>query len=255
MNQNQTIQRLHAEWNFPHPAPFDNTRDYRACPNDWEQLPEVNCRVTQKKICGQLLSVHGDVELPVEGARIEIHSVMSLKRVIIGLPGTVLAHCRMLLLEAAKPIDLYQPSKHIAEAPLISFADVQKLCEIPGHELLVSAARSQEDTSFRRLLGSNLAIAQLLLCYYHPTSFPAVHTANAVTNEVGCFQSTVLETGNADDRAGYLFIARHKISSCLYITLYNPTPATWYTHWDLPEDKAVILRTRHPFALRARTKQ
>jgi len=255
MNQIQTSQRPHLERAFHHPIPLDNTSDHAARGGSSTPLREFNCRSVQRNIGGQLLSVHGDVELPVEGAHVEIHSVAALKKVTNELPASVLAHCRTLLLEAAHPIALRQSSKHVADEPLLSFADVQNLRDIPGYELLATAARSQEDASFRRLLGSNLAIARLLLCYYHPASFSAMLMASVVTNAVGCFQCTLLEPGNADDKPGYLFIARHKISSNLYVTLYNPTPAGWYTHWDWPEDKTVILRTCHPSALRARMKQ
>jgi len=253
MNQNPIIQLQHPEKAFRHPAHIGNISDYPARTSNVKPLREFNSRSIQRNIRGQLLSVHGDVELPVEGAHVEIHSVASLKKVTTELPDSVLAHCRTLLLEAA-PIDLCQSSKHVVDEPLLGFADVQNLRDIPGYELLAAAARSQEDASFRRLLGSNPAIARLLLCYYHPASFSAMQLACAVTNAMGCFQYTLLEPASADDKPGYLFIARHKISSSLYVTLYNPTPATWYTHWDWPEEKAVILRTRHPSALRARTK-
>jgi hypothetical protein len=190
--------------------------------------------------------VQGNAELPVEGAQIEIHAVKPLKWVANTLPKAVLVHCRTLLLEKLKPIDLYRSGGHVADAPLVSFADVQQLRDIHGYEILAAAAKSQADDSFRHLLGSNTEIARLLLCYYHPASFSTAHVSDATTDEAGLFQRTLLEAENADDRPGYMFIARHTISKNLYATLYKPMPATWHTYWNWPADKTVTLRTRHP---------
>jgi hypothetical protein len=75
-----------------------------------------------------------------------------------------------------------------------------------------------------------------------------VHTANAVTDQLGLFQCTVLEQGG-DNEPGYLFVARQRISNSLYATLYHPSPATWYTYWDFAGSSSITLRTRHPMAL------
>lgn len=253
MNQKQAIREQYHQNNLLIPASIQSTNNCLVAANGQEPLPEFNCGSALKNIYGQLLSVCGDVELPIEGACVEIHAVTPLKRVVSGLSDAVLAHCRTLLLETAMPVDLYHASGHVADTPRVSFADIQCLRDIPGYELLAAAARSQADASFRRLLCSNPAIAKLLLCYYHPASFSAVRMADAITDATGSFRHTVLESGNADERPGYLFIARRKLSSSLYITLYKPTPVAWHTYWSWPVYKAITLRSSHPLLQRVHT--
>lgn len=257
MSQSRTLrEQCHTRKLLP--CAVENTLDSLGRAQSPVQLPVPTSMPdkeedTRRNISGQLLDVSGAIEVPVENALIEVHAVTPLKQVVNTLSCSVLAHCRKLLLETVTPVDLYQASKHVADKPLLSFADVQRLRDIPGYELLAAAARSQTDASFKRLLYSNPTIAGLLLCYYHPASFPVVHLTNTTTDDMGRFQCAVLESGNADERQGYLFIARHKVSSHLYITLYHPTPVTWYTHWELSGEGFVTLRTRHPLTLRKNT--
>lgn len=246
MNRSQAIREEHFERNFPLSVAFDSAGNYIAAANSTDRMAEHGCGSVQKTIDGLLLSVQGNVETPASNVQVEIHAVKPLKWVANTLPAAVLAHCRTLLLEAVKPIDIYRCAGHVADAPLVSFADVQQLRDIHGYELLAAAAKSQGDDYFRHLLGSDPDIARPLLCYYHPASFSTVRVAEATADAGGRFQCTVLEPRNADDKPGYVFIARHTISSNLYVTLYRPTPATWHTYWNWPADKIITLRTTHP---------
>lgn len=256
MNQRQAISEKN-EQKTPSIASIESTIDQLHTANSSQQASQRNCGSAQERnISGHVLAIpvatHGGMELPVADASVELYAVSSLHAVASDLPKTVLDHCRTLLLERAQPIDLYQGGGHVVDEPLISFADVLQLREIPGYELLAAAAKSQSDTSFKRLLCSNAAISKPLLCYYHSGSFPAVCAANATTDAAGFFQFTVPQFRDANDQLGYSFIVRHRISSSLYITIYNPTPAAWYTHWDWPIDKMVTLRTRHALAVRGK---
>lgn len=253
MNRHQTIGKQHFEPNFLRSVSIGSARNYVAAADGQSPVAKLNCGGIRKIISGRLLSVHANEELPVEGAKIEIHAVKPLKWVANTLPKAVLGHCRTLLLEKLRPIDLYRSSGHVADTPLVSFSDVLQVRDIPGCELLAAAARSQTDDSFRHLLGSNSEIARLLLCYYHPASFSCAPVADATTDETGLFQCTLLEADNADDRSGHLFIARHTISSNLYVTLYKPMPATWHTYWKWPANNMVTLRTSHPLVRRQPT--
>jgi hypothetical protein len=229
---------------------IESTLGYWKAGHSLQQMPELAFdSIEERNVSGQVLATHDGAEQPVIDACVELYAVSPLKVVANSLPKAVLDHCRTLLLGKAKPIDLYPCGGHVADMPLVSFADIQQLCEIPGYELLAAAAKSQPDTSFKRLLSSNPAILRPLLCYYHPASFPAVHVASAFTDTAGFFRSTVLDSCNADEQFGYLFIIRNRISKSIYTTLYNPSPATWYTHWNWSNDKSVTLRTRHPLAL------
>jgi protein tyrosine phosphatase (PTP) superfamily phosphohydrolase (DUF442 family) len=206
--------------------------------------------LSAQHISGCVLAVQGAEEIPVAGARVELHRVESLRAQTACLSNDVLDHCRTLLLTRMRPVELYLAGDNVVDAPLTRFDDILKLRDIPGYELLVAAAKSQPNNSFTKLLCNNPAILQPLLCYYHPNSFPAVCTAHATTDAAGFFHFSVAEQGNLDEQPGYRFIVRRSISHNLYVTLYNPTPAAWHTYWDLPDDKTVTLRTRHPLALR-----
>lgn len=207
----------------------------------------------EKALGGQVLAAHNGGELAVAGARVELYSVSPLRSVVRDMPKSVLVHLRALLLEKALPIDLYQCGGHVADAPIIDFADVLRLHEVPGYELLVAAAKSQPDASFKQMLCNNPAVLQPLLCYYHPGSFSAACVASTISDAAGFFQFSVPKFDSADEQPGYCFIVRRPISSSFYITLYSPTPAAWHTHWNWSTGKTVTLRTRHPLALRAHT--
>lgn len=206
----------------------------------------------QKIIRGRVLVACDGVEQPTTNVRVELYTVSPLKAVASALPKEVLDHCRTLLLEKSQPIDLYPSANHVADGPVISFADILKLRETPGYELLAAAAKSQSDASFTQLLCNNPAILQPLLCYYHPGIFSAACTDHTTTDAAGFFNFAVVESGNAEEQPGYRFIVRRSISRNLFFTLYNPMPAAWHTHWNLSDDKTVTLRTRHPLALRER---
>lgn len=215
-------------------------------------VPRFNAeRAPGKIILGRIVATDGDNEQPVAAAHVDLYTVGSLKSVARNLPAAVLAHSRALLLESSLPIDLYSCGSHVADAPVVSFADVLQLREIPGYELLAAAAKSQPDASFKQLLCNNPSILKPLLCYYHPGSFPAVCAASTLSDAAGFFQFAVPQHGDDGEPPGFRFIVRRSISSSLYVTLYNPTPAAWHTHWDWPDHKSITLRTRHPLALRA----
>ena len=212
-----------------------------------------NRRAREISLAGQVLAAYNGGELAVVGARVELHCVSPLRQVVRDMPEAVLAHLRALLQERAMPVDLYACGGHVIDAPLVDFADVLRSREMPGYELLVAAAKSQSDASFKRLLGNNPLILKPLLCYYHPGSFPAACVAGTISDAAGFFRFAMPQYGGADEQPGYHFVVRRPISSSFYITLYNPTPAAWYTHWSWPAGKTVALRTRHPLALRAHT--
>lgn len=218
-----------------------------------------------KIITGQILAlcvdrdqaVPGDKpifnEQPVGGVQVDLHAVSSLNDVADDLPKELLSHCRMLLREKPASIDLYRKADEIVDAPLIGYDDIVRLPEIPGYELLAAAAKSHDDVSFEQQLRNNAAILRRLLCYYHPGLFSDVCSASVTTDAAGRFRFTVQQCASVGEQVGYRFAVRRPISSSLYVMLYDPSPAAWYTRWDWMDIDNVVLRTRHPFALRAQS--
>jgi len=208
-----------------------------------------------KTIWGQVVAMCDADERPLAGVQVDVYAVSSLNDVMHDLPIALLAHIRALLLEKNAPLDLYRSGGDIADMPLISFADVLRLRDIPGYELLAAAAKSQADEAFKQQLCGIPAIFQPLLCYYHPGHFSAVCSASITTDANGRFQFSVQQGANVNAQPGYRFVVRRPITNSLYLTLYNPTPAAWYTRWDWSNIDAVTLRTRHALALRAQSPQ
>lgn len=187
---------------------------------------------------------------PVAGVQVDLYAVSSLNDVSDDLPHELLMHCRKLLLDKPAPIDLYGSNNELVDAPLIGFDDIVRLRDIPGYELLAAAAKSHDDASFKQQLRNNPTIFRRLLCYYHPGLFSDVCSTSVITDAAGNFQFTVHQCANVDEQVGYRFAVRRPISTSLYVMLYDPTPAAWYTRWDWSDIDTVVLRTRHPFALR-----
>ena len=202
---------------------------------------------TAKIITGQILALYDDTEQSVAGVQVDLYAVSSLNDVADDLPTELLTHCRMLLLDKPAPVDLYS---ELADTPLIDFDDILRLPEIPGYEMLVAAAKSHDDASFKQQLRNNPTIFRRLLCYYHPGLFCDVYSTSVITDANGSFRFTVPQSANADEQVGYRFAVRRPISSSLYVMLYDPSPAAWYTRWDWSDTDNVVLRTRHPFAVR-----
>ncbi len=207
---------------------------------DW--LARTDC------ISGQLLAV-GDDERVVVGARIELHAVSPLQTVLRDLSADALAHIRQLLVQGPTPLHIYAPSRHVADRPQVGFDDIERLRDAPGFELLTSAARLQADPAFRQLLANYPAIARPLLAYYHPCSFSSSCLGVVNTDSTGMFRFPVLRHGDPLTEPGYYFVARRAVSSSLFVSLYEPSPISWYTHWDLRGCALVTLRSSHPFAI------
>ena len=207
----------------------------------------------KRTVSGHVLTVAGGAEQPVSGARVELHAVSPLSTVVDTLSESVISHLRSLLLERPAPVDLYQYGGHVIDAPTISFADIMLLRYLPGYELLCSAAKLQGDGSFRQMLCNNPAILRPLLCYYHPCSFTSKCVAIVHSDNRGAFQFPVLQIDDLDEQSGYFFIARKQISEHLFVTLYEPSPITWHTHWHAFDDEPIGLRTRHPLASRVQS--
>jgi hypothetical protein len=186
-------------------------------------------------------------EQPLGGVQVDLYAVSSLNDVAEDLPPELLTHCRMLLLDKPAPVDLYG---ELADTPLIGFDHIVRLPEIPGYEMLVAAAKSHDDASFKQQLRNNPTIFRRLLCYYHPGLFSDVCSTSVITDAAGSFRFTVEQCANVDEQVGYRFAVRRPISSSLYVMLYDPSPAAWYTRWDWSDTDNVVLRTCHPFAVR-----
>ena len=229
------------------PASIANTIEYLKRENSRESSSTPNCNIEQK-IRGRVLGVQDAQEVPIAGVQVELQITGSLKMQAASLPDSVLINFRKLFLERLQPVDLYNNAMaSIADEPVTQFADVAQLPNVPGYELLAAAAKSHSDASFRQLLGNNPAIFQPLLCYYHPTSMPAVYSVVTMTDAAGFFN--FLNPQVDEEQLGYRFVVRRSISANLYISLYNPSPAGWYTYWGLCDSEAINLRTRHPLAL------
>ncbi len=209
-----------------------------------ELAPQCNPR---QKIHGRILGIQDLQQVSVAGAQVELQIVASLKTLATSLPDSVLSNFRKLFLERLRPVDLYaSAATSIVDVPATQFADIAQLPNVPGFELLAAAAKSLSNTSFRQLLGNNPAIFQPLLCYYHPTSMPAVYSMTTVSDTAGFFNFSVMQLD--DEQTGYRFVVRRSISPNLYVSLYNPSPAGWYTHWGLRNEDGITLRSRHPLA-------
>lgn len=222
----------------------------------------IDCGARTKIISGRVVALVDDDtdtdERPLGGVQVDLHAVSSLNDVVHDLPPALLAHSRTLLLGHARPMDLYRGSDNIADAPIISFADIVLLRELPRYALLVASAKLQSDAAFKQQLCSSPEILHSLLCYYHPGYFSAQCCASTTADANGYFQFSIQHyakgSADANKQPGYRFSVRRPITSNLYLTLYNPTPAAWYTRWDWSNTDSITLRTRHPLALRAQSK-
>jgi hypothetical protein len=209
---------------------------------DW--LARTDC------ISGRLQAAGDDGERGVGGVRVELHAVTPLQSALADLSAEAITHVRQLLLHGLSPLQIYRPSRHVADAPTVTFADIERLRSAPGFELLTSAARLQSDAAFRQLLGNYPAIARPLLCYYHPCSFTSSCVASTLSDAAGMFRFPVLRHSDPATEPGYHFVARCAVSSTLLVALYEPAPVSWYTHWDLSGcASSITLRSSHPLAL------
>ncbi len=201
-----------------------------------------------KKICGYVKAVGPAGETAVAGAHVELHRVLPMSEQIARLSSDVVTHCRKLLLDELPPLSLYDD---VADnAPVIAYTELLQLLRMPGYEMLVAAARGNSDIFFSQLLRNNPAILRPLLCYYHPISLASDCSATAITDSAGFFHFPISRE-EAQARCGYRFSVCRSISPNLFITLYNPAPAGWYTHWNVFREDVITLRTRHPLALAA----
>ncbi len=245
------LQRLRDLGALDRTVPADLVGGQLTLPVEWmrwrDWLARTDC------ISGRLLAVGGgggcEEERVVGGARIELHAVSPLQTIVRDLSGEALGYIRQLLQQGPTPLQIYAPNRHVADAPQVSFADIERLRSQPGFELLTSAARLQADPSFRQLLLNYPAIARPLLSYYHPCSFASTCLGIANSDAAGMFRFPVLRHSDPATEPGYYFVARRAISSSLYVALYEPSPISWYTHWDLRGCASVTLRSSHPFAV------
>ena len=207
----------------------------------------------KKVISGRVVALlDSDEEHAVTGANVEVYQVCPLRTIAAGLPSEVLENIRAFVLGRFKPLDVYSHCGHVADDPVVSFVDIQRLRDVPGFELIETAAASSSDSAFEQHLRNNLAVFRSLLFYYHSNSLPAVRVHTTTTNALGRFYCEVVEQDDIREQPGYYFKVRRFISANLFITLYNPMPAAWFTHWDVAGDRTVTLRTRHPLAVEGR---
>lgn len=246
ISEEQLLRRLREFDAVDRPVPADLFGGELVVPvavmrwRDW--LARTDC------ISGRLQAADDDAERGVGGARIELHAVSPLQGVLRDLSDEALGHVRQLLLQGLTPLQIYRPNRHVADAPTVTFADVEQLRVAPGFELLTSAARLQSASAFRQLLANYPAIARPLLCYYHPCSFSSSCLGVTTSDGAGMFRFPVLRHPDPATEPGYYFVARRAVSNTLLVALYEPTPISWYTHWQLSGCANITLRSSHPLA-------